>query len=387
VNKDGSNSDEDGKSPKAFDIRRTDDGNIVIELGEAGSVEGQKVDGVLEKAQSVFESAREGDAMEFRGQSITGSATASASTLLVLIRMAEAKGIRVDLDSLPESIRPLLKLSLAVPLRTASGDRREGFVIRLGRQAVDVSQATRRFVEFLGELIFCFGKLLVGRSRFRKRDFSIILQDCSVGALPIVSLLATLTGTILAFVGAVQLRKFGATIYMTDLVGLAMAREMAAIMTGVIMAGRTGAAFAAQIGSMNVNQEVDALETVGLSPVEFLVLPRTLALILVMPLLTLYANVLGWMGGFLVAMPMNINAAEYWNQLTESIGLGHIIFGISKSFFFGIVVATTGCYYGLRSGRSSAAVGTATTRAVVAGITWIIVLDALFAFMDEALKG
>jgi phospholipid/cholesterol/gamma-HCH transport system permease protein len=173
-------------------------------------------------------------------------------------------------------------------------------------------------VEFLGELIFCFGKLLVGRSRFRKRDFWIILQDCSVGALPIVSLLATLTGTILAFVGAVQLRKFGATIYMTDLVGLAMAREMAAIMTGVIMAGRTGAAFAAQIGSMNVNQEVDALETVGLSPVEFLVLPRTLALILVMPLLTLYANVLGWMGGFLVAMPMNINAAEYWNQLTES---------------------------------------------------------------------
>jgi phospholipid/cholesterol/gamma-HCH transport system permease protein len=331
--------------------------------------------------------ADKGGTLMFEAPDFDKSDAIVVSTILELIRTAKEKNMEVDLESLPENIRPLLKLSLAVPKRTPSAGRSDGLVVRLGKQAVLVGKAARRFVDFLGELVFSFGKLLIGRSRFRKRDFWIILQDCSVGALPIVSLLAVLTGTILAFVGAVQLRKFGATIYMTDLVGLAMAREMAAIMTGVIMAGRTGAAFAAQIGSMNVNEEIDALETVGLSPVEFLVLPRTLALILVMPLLTLYANVLGWTGGFLVAMPMNINAAEYWNQLTESIGLGHIIFGISKSFFFGIVIATTGCYYGLRSGRSSAAVGTATTRAVVAGITWIIVLDALFAFMDEALKG
>jgi phospholipid/cholesterol/gamma-HCH transport system permease protein len=183
-----------------------------------------------------------------------------------------------------------------------------------------------------------------------------------------------------------QLRKFGATIYMTDLVGLTMAREMGCIMTAVIMSGRTGAAFAAQIGSMNVNQEIDALETLGLSPVEYLVLPRTLALVLMLPLLTLYANVLGWFGGYLVAIPMDINSAEYWFQLKESLALNHIVFGISKSFFFAMVVATTGCYYGLRSGRSSSAVGQAATRAVVAGITWIVVLDAVFAFMDEVLN-
>jgi phospholipid/cholesterol/gamma-HCH transport system permease protein len=344
------------------------------------------IDESLKRAIHELKEAKKGGILTFEAKDFDRSDAIVVSTILELIRTAKEQDLEVDLESLPESVRPLLKLALAVPRRTPSGDKQEGWITHLGRQAVAVSQATRRFVEFLGELIFSFGRLLAGRGRFRKRDFWIILQDCSVGALPIVSLLAVLTGTILAFVGAVQLRKFGATIYMTDLVGLAMAREMAAIMTGIIMAGRTGAAFAAQIGSMNVNQEVDALETLGLSPVEFLVLPRTLALILVMPLLTLYANVLGWTGGFLVAMPMNINAAEYWNQLIGSLGLGHILFGISKSFFFGIVVATTGCYYGLRSGRSSAAVGTATTRAVVAGITWIIVLDALFAFMDEALK-
>lgn len=344
------------------------------------------VDESLARAIRELGKAETGGSLAFEATDFDKSNALVVSTILELIRAANEQEMEVDLESLPDKIRPLLKLSLAVPKRTPSGGRAEGRIVRLGRQAVATGQSARRFVEFLGELIYSFGKLLIGRSRFRKRDFWVILQDCGAGALPIVSLLAILTGTILGFVGAVQLRKFGATIYMTDLVGLAMAREMAAIMTGVIMAGRTGAAFAAQIGSMNVNQEVDALKTLSISPVEFLVLPRTLALVVMMPLLVLYANVLGWMGGFLVAIPMNINAAEYWNQLVESTGLGHIIFGISKSFFFGIVVATTGCYYGLRSGRSSAAVGTATTRAVVAGITWIIVLDAVFAFMDEALN-
>ena len=136
---------------------------------------------------------------------------------------------------------------------------------------------------------------------------------------------------------------------------------------------------------MNVNQEVDALKTLGISPVEFLVVPRALALVLMMPLLTLYSNVIGWFGGFIVAVPMDINASEYWIQLKESLSLNHILFGLSKSFIFGIIVAVSGCYYGLGSGRNSAAVGEAATKAVVAGITWIVIVDALFAFIDEIL--
>lgn len=309
-----------------------------------------------------------------------------AGTLLNVVRMAQSRGYVIDSTNLPDSVRNLLRLATARALPSIDKEPDLPFVQRVGKATVETGAVARRFIHFLGELVNSLFRFVTGRARFRRRDFWVTLQECGSDALPIVSLLAFLTGTILAFVGAVQLRKFGATIYMTDLVGLAMAREMGCLMTGIIMSGRTGAAFAAQIGSMTANQEIDALKTFGLSPVEFLVLPRTLALVLMMPLLTLYANVLGWIGGFVVAIPMGINPAEYWDQLTASLGLGHIAFGITKSFFFGIVVATTGCYYGLRSKRNSAAVGRAATRAVVAGITWIVVLDAVFALMDELLQ-
>jgi phospholipid/cholesterol/gamma-HCH transport system permease protein len=305
--------------------------------------------------------------------------------VLESMRRIKQAGLEADASALPEPIRKLVALGMAVAPHRPPEIKRDYFVLSVGRKTFNVALDWFHFVQFIGELTYSFIRLLLGRARFRKRDFWVTLQECGVNALPIVGLLSLLTGIILAFIGAVQLQKFGATIYVTDLVALAMAREMACIMTGVIMSGRTGAAFAAQIGSMNVNQEVDALETLGLSPVEFLVLPRALALILMMPLLTLYSDVIGWFGGFIVAVPMDINAAEYWIQLKESLTLNHILFGLSKSFIFGIIVAASGCYYGLTSGRNSAAVGEAATKAVVAGITWIVIVDALFAFIDEIL--
>jgi phospholipid/cholesterol/gamma-HCH transport system permease protein len=263
--------------------------------------------------------------------------------------------------------------------------QKENIFVRIGRDTVSAIKDSRGFYKFLGELIYCFFQFLRGKARFRKSDFWVTLQACGVGALPIVSLISLLIGVILAFVGGVQLQKFGATIFMVDLVGLAMAREMGCIMTGVIMSGRTGAAFAAQIGSMNVNEEVDALETLGFSPMEYLVLPRALAMILMMPLLTLYSDFLGFLGGFIVAIPLDISASEFWTQLTGSLNLRHMAVGIIKSFFFGVIVAASGCYFGLLSGRSSASVGEAATKAVVAGIMWIIVLDAIFAFVLQAI--
>jgi len=309
-----------------------------------------------------------------------------AGSLLELTRLARSRGYGIEADDLPDSLKNLLHLALARSLPLEEKEEALPFIQAIGKSTLERIASAQRFIEFLGELTGSLIRLASGKARFRRRDFWVTLQECGADALPIVSLLAFLTGTILAFVGAVQLRKFGATIYMTDLVGLAMAREMGCLMTGIIMSGRTGAAFAAQIGSMNANQEIDALKTFGLSPVEFLVLPRTIALVLMLPVLTMYANVLGWIGGFFVAIPMGINAPEYWNQLSESLTIGHILFGLNKSFFFGIVVATTGCYYGLRSKRNSAAVGQAATRAVVAGITWIVILDAIFALMDEMVQ-
>ncbi|MGC9451511.1 MAG: MlaE family ABC transporter permease [Oceanipulchritudo sp.] len=360
------------------------DGNIVIELKEAASrIHPAACQAEMEEALAkVAADAR----VLFVGNGSAEAGSLFVGTLLQCIRLAKGRGLPVETATLPPAVRKLVELSLAVSPEEAGKPEQAYFIGEIGRRTVAVLKDVIRFVGFLGELIHSFGRFLRGRARFRQRDFWVTLQECGVNALGIVGLLALLTGIILAFIGAVQLKKFGATIYVTDLVGLAMAREMGCIMTGVIMSGRTGAAFAAQIGSMNVNQEVDALKTLGLSPVEFLVLPRSLAMILMMPLLTIYAIVIGWIGGFLVAVPMDINPSEFWNQLTETLTLEHIAFGVGKSFFFGIIVAGTGCYHGLLSGRNSAAVGQAATRAVVAGITWIVVLDALFAFIDEVIN-
>jgi phospholipid/cholesterol/gamma-HCH transport system permease protein len=301
--------------------------------------------------------------------------------VLALIRTAQAHGLEADEATLPQALRKLVRIALAVPPRGPKATVKEPFFIRLGQQTVDTIKDSRGFFEFLGELTIAFGRLLLGKARFRRSEFLMTLQNCGVDALPIVALISILVGIILGFVGGVQLQRFGATIFMVDLVALAMAREMGCIMTGVIMSGRTGAAFAAQIGSMNVNEEVDALSTLGFSPMEYLVLPRALAMILMMPLLTIYADILGWIGGFIVGLPLGIGPSQYWTQLTGSLGLTHILVGVIKSFFFGVIVAASGCYYGLRSGRSSASVGQAATSAVVAGITWIIILDAIFAFV------
>ena len=368
---------------RPIDVLRDDDGTVVVRLGSGW--EDRDPARCLRNAASILYAARPGDPVVFEDAGLDRQDTIVVSMVMDLVRAAQDRNLDVKMDTLPDSMSKLVNLALAVPHHETPGKIKEPYLIHLGKEAVAAAHASREFIEFLGELIYSLFRLLFGKARFRRRDFWVTLQDCGSSALPIVSLLSILTGMILGFVGAMQLRKFGATIYMTDLVGLAMAREMGCLMTGIIMSGRTGAAFAAQIGSMNGKQEVDAPETLGISPIEFLVLPRTVALVLMMPLLTMYADILGWLGAFFVALPMGINPAEFWIQLKESLDMGHVHFGLFKSLFFGIVVATAGCYYGLKSGRSSAAVGTATTKAVVSGITWIVVVDALFAVLFEVL--
>ena len=187
-------------------------------------------------------------------------------------------------------------------------------------------------VNFLGETSVAFGRLLTGRASFRRSDLMLLLQECGAQALPIVSLISLLVGLILAFVGAIELKMFGAQIFVADVVGIGMVRVMGAIMTGIIMAGRTGAAFAAQIGTMQVNEEIDALQTLGISPVEFLVLPRMLALIVMMPLLCLYADLMGILGGIVVGTGMlDLSLTEYLNRTRESVTMTHLWIGLFHS--------------------------------------------------------
>lgn len=239
---------------------------------------------------------------------------------------------------------------------------------------------------FIGEAFLAFGRLLVGRARFRRSELVLIIQECGAQALPIVSLISVLVGLILAFVGAVQLKMFGAQIYVANLVAIAMVREMGAMMTGIIMAGRTGAAFAAQLGTMQVNEEIDALKTMGLSPLEFLVLPRMLALILMMPLLVLYADLMGILGGVVVGIGMlDLSFSQYFEQTRAAITLTDLWLGVGKGVIFGVLVALAGCLRGMQCGRSASAVGDAATSAVVTAIVAIIVSDGLFAVITNVL--
>ncbi|AKJ26984.1 MlaE family ABC transporter permease [Caldimonas brevitalea] len=243
-----------------------------------------------------------------------------------------------------------------------------------------------RAVAFLGHVMLSAASLLRGRWRFRTRDLTRAAADSSARALPIVTVVNLLVGSILAFVGAVQLMKFGAGIFVADLVGIAVAREMAAVITAVVMAGRTGAAFAAELATMQTNEEVDALEVLGLHAVDYLVLPRVVALLMAMPLLYVYACLTGLVGGLLVGAGMlDLAPAAYFERTFEALSWEHLGLGFAKSFVFGGLVAVTGCYFGLYAQRNAAGVGNATTQAVVFSIVGVIALDAVFAVCANAL--
>jgi phospholipid/cholesterol/gamma-HCH transport system permease protein len=255
---------------------------------------------------------------------------------------------------------------------------RQPLLERMGDYALKTGRSSVEFISFIGAAFLALLKFFVGKARFQRSDLMLFIQQTGAEALPIVTLISVLVGLIFAFIGAVQLMMFGAQIYVADLVGIAMVRVMGAVMTGVIMAGRTGAAFAAQIGTMQVNEEIDALQTLGISAMEFLVLPRMLALVLMMPLLCLYSDLMGILGGMIVGVGMlDIDAELYLNQTRKALSLTHIAIGIVHSIVFGILVALAGCLRGIQCGRSASAVGEATTSAVVTSIVAIVVATAI----------
>ncbi len=313
------------------------------------------------------------------------------SRLVVFVRscMDLCRERRVDFrdEGLPEGMRRLLRLARAAAEPTARRDAEEtSFFKAVGDSTLRAWDGTVAMFTFLGECLLAFGNLLRGRASFRWSDTFLIMQQCGPQALAIVTLVNFLVGLILAFVGAIQLMKFGAAIYVADLVGIASVREMACMMTGIILCGRTGAAFAAQLGTMKVNEEISALETFGVPPIEFLVLPRMIALMLVMPFLCAFADFICIAGGFVVSVSLlNISPTEYLTRSAQAIELKSFLLGIAKGSFFGFLVAYSGCMRGMQSGHSAAAVGEATTRAVVTGITAIIASDGIFAVICHLL--
>ena len=313
-----------------------------------------------------------------------------SSLLSLLLRFAKAcHASRVELDTaaLPTGVQRLLKLATAVPeAETQRHEAAPPFVERVGTITIAMAQDALSIVTFFGESILVFGRWLRGKARYRRTDLTLTIQQVGAEALPIVSVINFLLGMILAFVGGLQLQKFGASIFVADVVGVGMTREMAPLMTAIIMSGRTGAAYAAQLGTMTVNEEIDALRTFGIPPMDFLVLPRMLALILMMPLLCAYAMAIGIMAGGLSAWAMlGISPAEYMEQTKTAVDLTQITIGLVKGSIFGALVAISGCLRGMQSGRNAAAVGKAATSAVVTGILLIILMDTIINMLTQFL--
>jgi len=307
--------------------------------------------------------------------------------LLQGVDYCESHDLEFEAAGLPERIARLLALARAVPERDLEpGEATVPRLARLGNAGLSSWQALRAGVAFTGEVTDSLVRLLLRRSRLRWRDFWVVVQSNSSGALPIVALIALLVGVIIAFLGVVVLKRFGAGYYVSYLVGYGMLREMGALMTGIIMAGRTGAAFAAELGSMKITEEIDAFSTLGISPVDHLVMPRMLGLFVMMPLLTVFADFVGVAGGMIVAISLlDLSVTQFVGGMLTAVTLSDALLGIFKATIFGLIIGLAGCMKGMQTGSDAGAVGRSATSAVVMGITLIIMANAVIDWLAALL--
>ncbi len=304
--------------------------------------------------------------------------------LSYLLKLCSERGVEVEQGGLPEGVRHLLALASAVPEQKIAGRRHDkgNLLFRIGLAAITFLHGAPEMLHFLGEIILSFGRLLTGRTRLRWSDLWWEIEEVGPRALLIVSVISFLVGLILAYLGADQLRMVGAQIFIADLVAIGMVREIGALMTGIIIAGRTGSAFAAKLGTMQVNEEIDAFRTLGISAIDFLVLPRMLALMLMVPLLTLYSGFVGMLAGLLISASIfDIGMFEYYHETINALEIKHFLVGLCKGSVYGAMVAYAGCLRGMQCGRSAEAVGEAATSAVVTSILLITISASILTIL------
>ncbi|MGN0867792.1 MAG: MlaE family ABC transporter permease [Oligosphaeraceae bacterium] len=304
--------------------------------------------------------------------------------------LAQARGLALDTSTLPDGLQTLLKLQeqgRQNQPREADAPRPLPFLARWGTATLETARLFLDLLQFLGELLMALGRLFTGRSTMRLEDLRRQLCACGPGALPIIALISFLMGLVLAFVGSIPLKWFQAQPYVASLVGIGMLRLMSPVMVGIVMAGRTSAAYAAELGTMKTNEELDAFQTQGISLMDFLVMPRFLAMSLMLPLLCLFADVVSILGGMLVAiLDLGLTANAYWNTLVTTTRTNDLVVGVFTCAVLGLLDALCGCYQGIRCGRNAAAVGRATTASVVYSIVCIVIATSLITVITVVLK-
>jgi phospholipid/cholesterol/gamma-HCH transport system permease protein len=318
--------------------------------------------------------------VRFEADGLTDWDTALLGFVAGIGKICAERGITVDDSGLPPGARRLLAMARAVPEQKLSGRHggAQGLFAQAGIATLEFIRGAPQMLGFLGEVVLSLLRLLSGRARFRARDLWLEIEEVGPRALPIVSVISFLVGLILAYLGADQLKLVGAQIFIADLVAIGMVREVGALMTGIIIAGRTGAAFAAQLGTMQVNEELDAYKALGISAIDFLVLPRMLALMLMVPLLTLYSGFIGMLAGLLVSVTIfDIGVFEYYTETLRALEFKQFAVGLSKGTVYGAMIAFAGCLRGMQCGRSAEAVGHAATSAVVTAILLITIAASI----------
>ena len=299
-----------------------------------------------------------------------------------------ASRVEFECSALPQGAARLMDLAIAAPVRHAQRreKRRLGLLVRLGHFGEDMTKASHTGLNFIGALAVALLRMACGRACFRWSDIFHELYKAGPDAFGIVSLIGFLEGVILAFIGSIPLKWFKAEVYVASFLGIGLLRLLGAIMSGSVMAGRSGAAYAAELGTMKVNEEIDALETMGISPMEYLVLPRFLGLTIMMPFLGMISNAFGILGGLFVSVwYLDINLVEFWLKLIETTRVCDLIIGVITSFVFGMLIAICGCLRGLRCGRDSEAVGQATTASMVSSIICMVISTFTITVVTVAL--
>jgi len=366
----------------ALSVTENDQGSLLVSLSGDWLLGGD-----LPAPDPVLDRLRQSPgpiSLSFDSQTLGDWDTGLIKALIAINRGASANGLEVDGSGLPDGVRKLVALAFAVEER--EGARRvvkqTTFLEQVGETALARIAHGRELLAFTGDLVLSSKRFFTGKATYLRSDVVQYMQEAGAEAFAIVSLISFLIGMIFAFVGVMQLELFGAGIFTADLVAIAMIREMAPIMTAIIMAGRTGAAYAAQIGTMKVNEEVDALTTLGINPIDFLVTPRIIALIVMMPLLTVYSSLMGIIGGTFVGLAMlDVSLLQYVSQTIEAVHLNSVFGGLFKSIVYGSLVALAGCQNGMACGNSALAVGECTTKAVVSGIVLIVVSAAILTII------
>ncbi len=359
-------------------------GETVLVLG--GRLDDAAVARCWNEAMASARAARDGVRVDCAKVDFCGGA--GFALLMALEETAHERKMGFAVRGLPERFRAMYDQIDRKKLEQPEVPQREsfGFVTTVGEAVADRTVEWRDEAEFVGEVTAGLARLGTEPRRLRLREWWVIVEKAGTNALPIVALISFLMGMIMAFQAAMPMRQFGVDIFVVNLVALAITRELGPLMTAIVLAGRSGSAFAAEIGTMKVNEEVAALTTMGLSPVRFLAVPRVLAGIVVTPVLTVYSMAIGVAGGLFVMMMLGFPLATLMHQLSGSLRIDDVLAGLIKSFFFGAVVAGVGCMRGLQTGAGAAAVGDSTTRSVVTSIFLIVLLDAVFAVVYYQLK-